>query len=103
MKTMFRKILTFMILLIAAPLSVQAASMGFTWEKPVGFIRTSAYTAAPEAFLKFCKAHPGDCKPDTAMAGRFVLLDAARMRELNTVNTDVNGYYIFNTDLRGRD
>jgi len=60
-----------------------------------------AYASAPAGFMRFCKANPADCQPDTNP--RYVILDAARMRDLNTVNMDVNDSLFFNTDLAGRD
>ena len=81
--------------------SAQAAQFQYTWEKPVGFIPTSSFIAAPTAFLAFCKRHPSDCTPDPAP--RYVWLDATRMRDLNTTNMDVNDSLMFNTDLPGHD
>lgn len=101
MKTMFRKILITLAALCGLATSAYATSFGYTWEQPVGFIQTSAYTSAPDAFMAFCKKHPQDCKGTETV--RYVVLDATRMRDLNTVNMDVNDTYFFNTDLQGRD
>lgn len=83
--------------------TVQAAQYVYSWEKRVGFIRTSdsVQTNTPKAFLQFCQRHPEDCMPSNAP--RYVVLDAIRMRDLNTVNMDVNDSLFFNTDLAGRD
>lgn len=86
--------------LCATSASAQSRHMQPVWETPVGFIRTSTYTSAPKAFLDFCQRHPADCKSSPIAPPS---LNAARMRELNLTNMDVNASYTYNTDLPSRD
>lgn len=73
-----------------------------TWEKNVGFISMTTYVSAPAAFLDFCNRYPEDCLPPMKGISK-VNLDAERMRELNTVNSDVNDTLFFNSDLATTD
>jgi len=101
MKTMFWKILIISLTLLGPAISAGATQMRYTWENPVGFIDTIGYTAAPRGYLNFCERNPRDCQPEPL--AKPVQLTAGRMRQLNTVNMDVNDSLFFNTDLQGRD
>lgn len=97
---MFRK----MVLAVALsgayclPLTAHAVPPTYpTWEKNVGFISMTSYIAAPAAFLDFCNRYPEDCLPPMKGISK-IELDAERMRELNTVNSDVNDTLFFNSD-----
>lgn len=96
---MFRKLAVFFLgFFLYMPLASQAAQFQHPWDRPVGFIRTSGYTSAPQGFLDFCSRHPDDCVP-AAYKGPRVDLTLDRMRELNTVNADVNDSLFFNSDF----
>ncbi len=71
------------------------------WDIPVGFIPMGRQTQAPRGFLDFCKRYPEDCMNPPAVYTP-VLLTTRRMRELNTVNGDVNATVFFNSDYTDR-
>lgn len=96
---MFRKMIPAMALMGALlPVSAGAVPpLHPSWEKNVGFISMTSYVSAPAAFLDFCNRYPEDCLPPMQGISR-INLDAERMRELNTVNSDVNDTLFFNSD-----
>lgn len=98
-------ILWFLCLWPSMALAGQSHPSTPSWERPVGFINTSlnapTYVPAPKGFLNFCTRHPEDCAQHPIAP--LPTLNAARMRELNLTNMDINDTYQFNTDLPGRD
>lgn len=79
-------------------LSALAAQPEHPWDTPVGFIQTLGNTPAPKGFDDFCDRYPADCLPDVITPDARVELNLERMRELNTVNSDVNDSLVFSLD-----